>query len=424
MGDEGMPRRLDGSPPRLVSADTLDWAVFADTFWDRQPVLFKAVAVPPFEESEVFDAAVLGTHPAHPLAIPSNTQFTIERWQQTEPRDYLPSALDGSLKGYQERIAELLNGRRYALVINLFHTFHYPQWARERAFYAGLWEHVGQPLSGAITTMFHGTYEHSPVGVHKDRFATFMFCLRGRKRMRFWSQRPWQEPVSTVLDYRQYLESSFTAEVGPGDLLYWPSRYFHVGESVGDEPATSVNVGVPREGHRAAYDLGDLLADAIGSSGQRRAVAAPTFTEHTGLDSPLPDTLPPAFEQALEIVREYGHAQWLRDRIVDLTLQHQTAGGFRPVPPPAPRRPLADDDVIRATAPIVAAQSGEICLYAANGNVARVVADPDELSRTFGPLRSGRATRVGELVGECEEMRRLLETLESFHALSRDASCL
>ncbi|WP_104820261.1 JmjC domain-containing protein [Kitasatospora sp. MMS16-BH015] len=134
-------------------------------------------------------------------------------------------------------------------------------------FFAPLWEPTGLPLSGAITRLFHGNDEHTPVGVHKDRFATFMFALEGRKRMRFWRQRPWTEPVTTVLDYQPYLESSFTAEPEPGDLLYWPCAYHHVGESVGGGSATSVNVGVPREAHRAVYDVDDLLlgrtADAM-----------------------------------------------------------------------------------------------------------------------------------------------------------------
>lgn len=412
--------------PELITVDMLDWAVFADRFWDRQPVLFKAVPAPPFDDSEVFGAAVLGTRTSHPLAIPANVQFTIERWQQTEPGDYLPSSADRSLDGYQERIARLLDGRRYALVINLFHSFHYPQWARERAFYAGLWERVGQPLSGAITTMFHGTYEHSPVGVHLDRFATFMFCLKGRKRMRFWPERPWQEPVSTVLDYARYLDGSFTAEVEPGDLLYWPSTYFHVGESSGDEPATSVNVGVPRDRHRAAYDLDDLLADGIGAASEDReawrqlAVAAPVFTKHADVKGLLPSALPQALGEAVEIVRERG-TQRLGDRIAELALQHQTAGGFRPVPPSPPPRPLADDEMVRMTASVATAQSGDGCLCAANGNVVRVSADPGDLAQILGLLRPGGAVVVRDMLppeGRAE-IKRLLETLESFHALSR-----
>lgn len=115
------------------------------------------------------------------------------------------------------------------------------------------------PVTGGITTLFHGTYEHSPVGVHLDRFTTFLFALRGRKRMRFWRKRPWREDVSTILDYQPYLASSFVAEVEPGDIPYWPSTYYHVSESAGSGVASSVNVGIPITEHRAVYSVDDLL---------------------------------------------------------------------------------------------------------------------------------------------------------------------
>ena len=182
-------------------------------------------------------------------------------------------------------------------------------------FYSGLWDRVGLPLSGAITTLFHGSYEHSPVGVHRDRFATFMFGLKGRKRMRFWDERPWTEPVSSVLDYERHLGTSFTAEVGPGDLLYWPANYYHVGESATGQPATSVNIGVPRADHHASYDLDDVLGgtDDGASSGVMFA----------------PDgDFPRAWADCLANLRDHLRV----DRAGELSLRHRTAGGFRPVP--------------------------------------------------------------------------------------------
>ncbi len=243
----------------LTVEKTFDWDTFTERFWDRRPVLYKGVDTVPFAEPEVFRAAVLGSRPPHPLAVPGNLQFLVRRRQQTRPYDYLPEPSDGSFDGYERRMADRLDGQRYALVVHRFHSFSHPLWDRARRFYAGLWERVGQPTHSVGSTMFHGSYEHSPVGVHQDRFATFMFCVRGAKRMRFWAQRPWSDPVHTVLDYQPYLASSFVAEVEPGDLLYWPSRYYHVGESAGDTPATSVNVGVPRREHRPYYEIKDLF---------------------------------------------------------------------------------------------------------------------------------------------------------------------
>jgi 50S ribosomal protein L16 3-hydroxylase len=357
---------------------------------------------------EVFDAAVLAAASADADALPAGTQFTIERWQQTRPGAWLPRAADGSFDGYQHRLADQLDGRRYALVINRFHTLHHPQWTREREFYGDLWAAVGQPISGGITTMFHGTYEHSPVGVHKDRFATFMFALHGRKRMRFWPECPWTGSATTVLDYQPYVADSFPVEVEPGDLLYWPASYFHVGESVDDGPATSVNIGVPREGHRASYDLDDLLPETLPVSR-----SAALFTEHAE-DEPLTDDLPAALAGSLARLVEYGGR--LPDRTAELALRHRTGGGFRPPPPPAEPVALDDDAVVRAVAPIVVAAHDGGSLCAANGHVTRVATTADELNRALAPLRAGRAMPAGQLAG----VRELLVTLESWHAISRD----
>jgi hypothetical protein len=403
----------------LTVRTELDWDEFVDRFWDKAPVLIRGVAPAPFEEREVFDAAVAGTRPAHPLTMPPNTQFTVERRQQLTPSDLLPRPADGDLAGYERRLAHRLDGRRYALVVNGFHTFHYPQWDRERTCYRGLWERVGVPVSAAITTMFHGTYEHSPVGVHKDRFATFMFCLRGRKRMRFWGGRPWTAPVSTVLDYGAYLDDSLAVDAGPGDLLYWPSSYYHVGESAGAEPATSVNVGIPREHHHARYELGDLLADGeLASVADPAAaldylpsVSAPLLTPHdTG------DLLPPALSEALTAIRGRCAPDRLRDHTVALTLRHATADGLHPVPPPAPPAPLPA--AVRAVTPIATAGSPTGSWYAANGHATHTDLPLDTLTPLVAALRADHPTPTTALLALAPRLREVLDTLNTFHALS------
>lgn len=360
-----------------------DWGELTERFWDRGPVLFHGVDPAPFVEDEVFAAAVAATRSAEPSVMPPDTQFTVQRWQRIDPAGALPQAADGTFDGYQERMAAELDGLRYALVVHRFHRHHFPQWTRERAFYRGLWDRVGLPLSGAITTLFHGSYEHSPVGVHRDRFATFMFGLKGRKRMRFWDTQPWSEPVSSVLDYQPYLDSSFTAEIGPGDLLYWPADYYHVGENATDEPATSVNVGVPRADHHADYDLDDVLA------GGRTAIDGAMFAPG--------GALPPAWAHAVDILRDHLRT----DRADELSLRHRTAGGFRPVPPPADPAPLPEE--VRATAEILTCDG----LTAANGHIVHR-ALPANVLRL---LRDERAVRTGDLLASSDRPAELCEVL-------------
>ncbi|MFB7955693.1 JmjC domain-containing protein [Streptomyces sp. NPDC056045] len=409
--------RSAGTTDTAASAVTVetsfDWDVFVDRFWDREPVLYRGVGDAPFAEAEVFGTAVLGSRPPHPLAVPGNVQFLVERRQQTQPYDLMPELSDGSFDGYERRMADRLDRQRYALVVHRFHSFSHPLWARAQRFWAGLWERVGQPTHTAGSTLFHGSYEHSPVGVHQDRFATFMFCVRGTKRMRFWAERPWSDPVHTVLDYQPYLASSFVAEVGPGDLLYWPARYYHVGESTGGAPATSVNVGIPRREHRPYYEIKDLFR------GTEPVASAPLFTPDAGPDGRLADALPTALADAVDAFAELLDEDRFADRATALALRVRTAGGFWPTRPPAGPLPLDDDTPVRACAPLLAAPGPGARRFAANGNVSSGTAGAEALA-VLGRLDAGEVVRVGDLpVSRREEVRCLLQELESFRAVTR-----
>ncbi|MGW4651894.1 JmjC domain-containing protein [Kitasatospora sp. NPDC004289] len=412
----------------------LDWDEFATRYWDRCPVLIKAVRPVPYELGEVFATAALATRPPNPYLMPPNAQFAVGRFQQSEPAGWLPRAEDATFGGYRSRLdgelAAFSAERRYALTVHAFHAFHAGQWERQRAFFEPLWERTGLPLSGAITTLFHGNYEHTPVGVHKDRFATFMFALEGRKRMRFWRERPWTGPVTTVLDYQAYLESSFTAEPEPGDLLYWPSDYYHVGESVDGGSATSVNVGVPREAHRAVYDVDDLLlgrtAEAMvdpdaGLAGLPAATAPLSVPE-----PPADGALPEALEQTLRVFQEYRDPARIQERVTALSLRNLTAAGLTPAPPPEAPRPLTDHTLVRARTRVLHAPVGGAQLCAANGHVTGTALAPHHLDELLHRLAATESAPlpVGELLSPLPpaartEARHLLSALESFRALGR-----
>ncbi|WP_255217467.1 hypothetical protein [Myxococcus sp. AM010] len=126
-------------------------------------------------EADVFDAALGASRGAMepPTALEARTdvQFTVNQGQPVQLGPWLPRDTDGSLDGYDTRLADALGTRRYALIISLLHAPGFGLWSRERAFFSELWRRVGLPLSGGITTLFHGNYEHSPVGVHLDRFS-------------------------------------------------------------------------------------------------------------------------------------------------------------------------------------------------------------------------------------------------------------
>ncbi|WP_363799937.1 cupin domain-containing protein [Lysobacter firmicutimachus] len=411
-------------PPQApIERDALDWDTFAREDWDRRPVLFKGVLdrAGPFRLDEVYRSALVATRRSRARlpGDPDNAVVTLDRLQQLDPAPWMPQAADGSLAGYRRRMLDALGARRYALVISAFHSFHRPLWRRERAFFAPLWRRTGLPLTGAITTLFHGNYESTPVGVHRDRFATFMVPVEGRKRMRFWAQKPWTEAVSTLPDYRAHLATSFLVEAGPGDLLYWPADYYHVGESVGGGVSTSVNIGIPRTEHRPVYDLEDLLVE-IGDAASLVDPAAPLLRARmpagvaalwdAAAPAPghLPPRLPPALEAALGLLRAAAQAPALAARVGAVSLQRWSAGGFEPVPPlrRVARPPASARLALRPDSVVLQRRERGGWRFAADGHGLRLDGDAAAARALLARLRAGGALGPAEAVRDASRRGR------------------
>ncbi|WP_257447828.1 cupin domain-containing protein [Archangium lipolyticum] len=430
--------------PRIEISTTFDWDTFVRRYWNKRPVLYKGTSASPFEPGDVFDAATGAARSylrsSHaPDSLP-HLQFTIDRLQQVFLAPWLPRESDGSLEAYDARLAPRLGDRRYALIVTRLHASGFGLWARERAFFSELWRRVGIPMTGGITTLFHGNYEHSPVGVHLDRFTTFLFALHGRKRMRFWPKKPWKEPVSTILDYEPYLKDSFVAEVEPGDILYWPSSYYHVGESAGRGVATSVNVGIPISEHLSVYDVHDLLrgfGDESASTGPAKG-ASPLARGVLSEEGILSSELPRALMESVGELRGLSRPREVRRQLRTTWLKRLSAAGFEPVPPPARGGRLKDEDRVRGDPrfPILLEPEGtEHWICSANGHALLGAGRVEAVARMFETLSSGREVPVGELLRSFrsratgtsgadgtipatrEGMRRVLERLQAFRAL-------
>ncbi|WP_330278899.1 hypothetical protein OHB53_07100 [Streptomyces sp. NBC_00056] len=394
-------------PVRLDRRDRLDWREFGERYWDRQPALFTSVTPAPFDVHEVFETAVAAAHRGGPFGVPPYAGFAVGGEPQTDPGDFLPQPRDGSFAGYHQRLVRQLSGEPYSLALQAFHAFHHPLWARERAFFSGLWARVGQPAQSAFTTLVHGTYEQPLAeALPGQRVATFLFVLGGRQRMRFGAADR---------------SASYAVEAGPGDLLYWPSHLSPAAEPYAGWASTGVRVSVVREGRQAAAELYDLLYDVTPETlltpDPDPAGAAPPGEE--GLlvpDAEAGPELPAPLERALAHFRSAGARGPLEERVARQSLRHWTAGGFRPVPPPAPRGRFGDDDVVRATERVLWTEAAGRRLYSACGHVAATELPAADLAAVLRVLNSGRPLPVRELAPAA---RVLLAELTAFRALER-----
>lgn len=412
--------------------DTLDWDVFAEKYWDRAPVLYRRVPGAPFVAEEALRAAVTASAPGPADAIPDIVRLTCEGRRLLRARDRVPCASDTDFDSYAARVTTALDGQRHALVIAGFHPHDPELWDRQRAFFRPLWERVGLPMTSAITTLFHGNYEHSPVGVHKDRFGTFMYVLSGRKRMRMWPTRPWSHDASTILDYACHLDTSIAAEAGPGQLMYWPASHYHVGETVGSEPATSVNVGVPREGRRVEFEITDLLTDLPAAAltdpdafvdTRMPPIDVDPFVDPAEAAAGVPLPLRRGMREAVSLLER----SWEGERRLAVTLNRYTAGGFRPVPDPAPRPELTDATRLRraAGATVLWARTADAtALCSGNGHTASARPSPEAITALLARLdATAEPATVGELLAEVgeserEHCRELLAELCAFRVLT------
>jgi hypothetical protein len=82
--------------------------------------------------------------------------------------------------------------------------------------------------------------------VHKDPNSVFTFLIRGEKTLRVWPFEVFadrtQQPCAVHrqlnlydFDYRSFLDQGIALTGQAGDVLYWPSTYWHVGETEADD---------------------------------------------------------------------------------------------------------------------------------------------------------------------------------------------
>jgi 50S ribosomal protein L16 3-hydroxylase len=148
--------------------------------------------------------------------------------------EFLPKSGDGTFDGYHSRMVEH-ELTDYSLIIADWHQFERTLWERIVESVKALTDMVGISPSRMDTQAFVGTYKQTPFGVHMDPTSAFHFPIIGEKTMRFWeySVGATSSDLDRSRDYAQFIDNSIAIKAVPGEIIYWPSHYWHVGESDG-----------------------------------------------------------------------------------------------------------------------------------------------------------------------------------------------
>ncbi|MDW3191847.1 MAG: cupin-like domain-containing protein [Cytophagales bacterium] len=238
--------------------DELDWDRFMEEFWDKSPVIIKGFSKQPvltqedllklvqLQGNRILDGktAELTLYDKHRVSL-SGTHASRRYLTGIEP--YLPDGQEKHLSDYLFGLTEHERFNEFCLYSNAPHTYEHI-WKAMRPVFKLIFEGTKISPAGMNTDLFIGNYQRTNFGAHRDQLSNFMFMLFGTRRMLLWSDHVWKNVLGNpdnnkliVHDYEAFRSEALVAELSPGDVLYWPMEYWHVGENDG-KLSGSINV--------------------------------------------------------------------------------------------------------------------------------------------------------------------------------------
>jgi hypothetical protein len=379
------------------------WASFVDDAWERRSARYGAgesAALPQIEADELFEAVRACTDEFVRNGR-QRVRFYVEDGLEVDlvggkHLDLLPARGDDGFEAYDERLKRLGLGE-YGLVVADWHQFDRALWERIVVSLDGLVARVGVSRSRMDTQVFLGTYASTPFGVHVDATSGFHFPVVGSKSMRFWtdeyvSQHP---ALQRARQYDAFLDASEVVTAPPGEVIYWPSNYWHVAESDG---SFSVTWG-------CGYWLGDGMASMALEELAAELRASPLETASV-CSADLPKSA-----RELDVV---GSLLGAVSGITRAWLEHHSGFGFLRLPPPVDAEEVGPSTVVRRKAPLPIllaplTADGEMVCVASAGRSHCMLARPS-LEAAVEQLNAGEPLSLadGFTDDEVESLRELM----------------
>ena len=378
------------------------WTNFIKHHWNRKPLVIKNPFAAPISTTEEAFVALRNAWDKFEKNGPhvkwvfykGDDGFMLEGYKIS---GYVPSVSDKSLGDYAKRINTKLKGECFGLVLHDLQEYHPQFYLRMREFLSGLAAQV-RVRWRAMPGLVIGNYEQTPFGIHQDPANVFAFVLEGRKRIYLWPEEYFRNSFDRVRDsdFAKLRRDATILEGEPGDVLYWPGRYWHVGESLGD-----LSVGVSMA--LVPVQLSSFIVGAINN--QIGEFLHPTLTTDGGFPHAAsdveesPEMIAAAIKRAAKLLKRARDDSDFFQSVQVSWLDYMTSGGNDPAPPPLPLETLDDDCLIGGIPeiPIVWITSDNQMVCSANGNSILLPAAPAIIG-LLTELNGGATLRVRDLI--------------------------
>jgi hypothetical protein len=244
------------------------WTQFLEHHWNpaRPGVIPQPFATPLVTSEDVFHALLAQSERLAKVDSSLSTVLSLDKKPQLSTEELvahraMPS--DGSLDGYMRRVLAETGARDFSLFQRYMHVLDEKILWNVLEIFRSLWMTSGVPLGGATSSSFLGNYRETFLGVHKDHFNVITYVVEGSKRFLLWPYEHFaalphrfaigMPPVTgdarhcfaivDQVDWREHEHSALVLEAKAGDVVYWPSTYWHVADSEEDRLSVTLFMG-------------------------------------------------------------------------------------------------------------------------------------------------------------------------------------
>jgi len=410
----------------------IDWGRLANS-WGKHPLLFKkgfrdVVSLSWF--LEVLSSARTALLDGEPVQAVIYAQDTIglSGWAQSKRRtigvdEFLPADCE-TLDVYFDRVRSIPNHERFAITLKQLHT-HPNFWQFTRNVLRCIYQYIHMPTQFVDTSMSIGNYAHSPIGVHQDKcMHSIKFMAHGTRTIRLWKPSIGDKLFGTdaiVADYSSDIDQSFSYNLEPGDVLYVPPEFWHVGEN-SEQPSLTVCIDFI-EGDVISWELDQLrdLTNGIASS-LIRDVLGPR-TQSPFVEPVIPEqweilrTPTPIFDASRKIASAINSEDIIR-LACESWIRRQSSLGLS-LPMPRRRGPRVRlDTIVRGNTkfPALLIEVGSTALIGSNGNVMTLHAS-ESWRRLLEYVNSGHPYGVSTIIAGMEHEGSTSEVIDIIQKL-------
>jgi hypothetical protein len=394
-------------------AEIDEWSVFVNKYWQKEPVVLHDM---PLSNSEhVFDTVVLACSKYRNQATdaPFLKLYVNGKQITHNVQDFLPDARDRSARGYEQRLERELHAESFILFITGFERYSTTLYDRTQEFLSHIFKYTGIPAAHAELELFLGRYAYTPGGIHKEECTNFQWVIDGNKTMYTWPEASWNietlevhtQHDPTSLEEEYFLDdvrlddcrsSSQALHGKAGDILYWPSRHWHVGET--PELSIAITCALYMNG-RPYNTIIETIQRIIEQKPDAQNIVS-SYKTPSNVYTTFEDALPASLQQSLETIKDIVHSRQLQQELVEQWLKRASNLGLSRTLDLLPQRDFTDEESVYRIAPqpiLYVKVDEQTLLYAANGHCTAVNART-EVVDLFDALNTGKPIPIRELL--------------------------